>query len=123
MDIPDDLSENSLKMLVALMLAQAQECFWQKAVLGECLLEQSKLMKQDGLKDAVIARLAAHVAELYEAACEIASHNVIFPAVKRVRKPALNTDRQGLDSSSQCKAIPFSIRITISHGLGLACCL
>ena len=84
MSIPDDLSDNSLTILVALMLAQAQECFWQKAVLGVCLLKQRKLMKQDGLKNAVIARLAAHVAELYEAACGTASHNVILPAVKRV---------------------------------------
>lgn len=42
----------TLESLEQLMLAQAQECFWQKAV-------------KDGLKDAIIAKLAAKVSDFY----------------------------------------------------------
>ena len=42
----------TLQSLEQLLLAQAQECFWQKAV-------------KDGLKDASIARLAAKVSDFY----------------------------------------------------------
>ncbi|KAI9829089.1 MAG: pH-response regulator protein palA/rim20 [Thelocarpon impressellum] len=52
---PEDLDAASLESLVQLLLAQAQECFWQKAVM-------------DGLKDASIARLAAKVSDYYAAA-------------------------------------------------------
>ena len=34
--LPADLSEPFLKALQWLMLAQAQECFWQRAVIGTC---------------------------------------------------------------------------------------
>jgi programmed cell death 6-interacting protein len=34
--IPPDLTENALKSMELLMLAQAQECVWQRAVLGVC---------------------------------------------------------------------------------------
>jgi programmed cell death 6-interacting protein len=42
-DIPLDLTESFVKSLELLMLAQAQECVWQKAVMGRskttaCLL-------------------------------------------------------------------------------------
>ncbi|KAL3479994.1 BRO1-like domain-containing protein [Aspergillus californicus] len=56
---PDDMDEMTLQSLEQLLLAQAQECFWQKAV-------------QDGLKDASIARLAAKVSDYYADACEYA---------------------------------------------------
>jgi programmed cell death 6-interacting protein len=52
---PDDMDEMTLHSLSELMLAQAQECFWQKAV-------------KDGLKDASIARLAAKVSDYYSQA-------------------------------------------------------
>nr|ASF90191.1 hypothetical protein SPAR05794 [Bartheletia paradoxa] len=56
-DVPPspDLSTSFLECLQQLMLAQAQECFWQKAVL-------------DRFKNGTIAKLAARVAELYELA-------------------------------------------------------
>lgn len=47
----------TLACLEALMLAQAQECFWLKAV-------------SDKNKDSVIARLAASVSDYYNTACE-----------------------------------------------------
>jgi len=47
----------TLEAIEQLMLAQAQECFWQKAVL-------------DGNRDAIIARLAEQVGEFYKAAEE-----------------------------------------------------
>lgn len=49
---PEDMDVLTMECLEALMLAQAQECFWQKAV-------------KDGLKDASIAKLAAKVSDLY----------------------------------------------------------
>ncbi|KAI8817046.1 BRO1-like domain-containing protein [Fimicolochytrium jonesii] len=50
-----DLQAPTLTALTNLMLAQAQECFWYKAVV-------------DKMKDAVIARLAAQAAEYYDVA-------------------------------------------------------
>ena len=52
---PEDLDPVSLESLEQLLLAQAQECFWQKAVM-------------DGLKDASIAKLAAKVSDYYSSA-------------------------------------------------------
>ncbi|KAK7562641.1 BRO1-like domain-containing protein [Phyllosticta citricarpa] len=51
---PEDMDTMTLESLEHLMLAQAQECFWQKAV-------------KDGLKDASISKLAAKVSDLYVA--------------------------------------------------------
>lgn len=53
------MDEMTLQSLESLMLAQAQECFWQKAV-------------KDGLKDASIARLAAKVSDFYAEAGDYA---------------------------------------------------
>lgn len=52
---PEDMDEVTLQSLEQLCLAQAQECFWQKAV-------------KDRMKDATIARLAAKVSDFYSAA-------------------------------------------------------
>lgn len=49
---PEDMDIMTLESMEQLMLAQAQECFWQKAV-------------KDGMKDGVIAKLAAKVSDLY----------------------------------------------------------
>lgn len=56
---PEDMDEMTLQSLEELLLAQAQECFWQKAV-------------KDGLKDASIARLAAKVSDFYADASDFA---------------------------------------------------
>ncbi|KAK1753108.1 pH-response regulator protein palA/prr-1 [Echria macrotheca] len=56
---PDDMDEATLESLIQLLLAQSQECFWQKAVM-------------DGYKDASIAKLAARVSDLYNLAGEAA---------------------------------------------------
>ena len=53
--IPEDMDHATLECLEQLMLAQAQECFWMKAV-------------KDGLKDAIVAKLAAKVSDLYSLA-------------------------------------------------------
>ena len=50
---PDDMDPATLECLEQLLLAQAQECFWQKAV-------------KDGMKDGIIAKLAAKVSDLYQ---------------------------------------------------------
>lgn len=52
---PEDMDEMTLQSLEELSLAQAQECFWQKAV-------------KDGLKDGSIAKLAAKVSDFYSQA-------------------------------------------------------
>jgi programmed cell death 6-interacting protein len=54
---PEDMDAMALACLEQLMLAQAQECFWLKAV-------------QDKNKDSVIARLAASVSDYFDAAAE-----------------------------------------------------
>lgn len=58
-DPPEDMDAETLESLTQLMLAQSQECFWQKAVM-------------DGYKDASIAKLAARVSDLYNLASEAA---------------------------------------------------
>ncbi|KAI2467768.1 BRO1-domain-containing protein [Annulohypoxylon bovei var. microspora] len=56
---PEDMDQHTLDSLIKLQLAQAQECFWQKAVM-------------DGYKDASIAKLSAKVSDLYNEAGEAA---------------------------------------------------
>ncbi|KAJ5281417.1 hypothetical protein N7478_006789 [Penicillium angulare] len=56
---PEDMDDMTLQSLEQLLLAQGQECFWQKAV-------------KDGLKDVSIARLAAKVSDLYGDAGDLA---------------------------------------------------
>ncbi|RIB01840.1 BRO1-like domain-containing protein [Gigaspora rosea] len=57
-----DMSSTTLNVLVNIMLAQAQECFWQKAVYEK-------------LKDGNVAKLASQVSAYYEAAFELATNN------------------------------------------------
>lgn len=58
-DPPEDMDTHTLESLIQLLLAQSQECFWQKAVM-------------DGYKDASIAKLAARVSDLYNLAGDAA---------------------------------------------------
>ena len=59
MDPPEDMDDYTLGFLNLLFLAQAQECFWQKAC-------------RDGMKDAIISKLAAQVSDFYGDATELA---------------------------------------------------
>ncbi|CEI95311.1 hypothetical protein RMCBS344292_09501 [Rhizopus microsporus] len=59
-----DLSTYALQTLIHLMLAQAQECVWQKAAM-------------DQLRDGTIARLAIKISEFYDAAYEFASNSFV----------------------------------------------
>ncbi|MCJ1260843.1 pH-response regulator protein palA/rim20 [Lobaria immixta] len=54
---PEDMDTMTLESLQQLLLAQAQGCFWSKAV-------------KDGLKDGLIAKLAAKVSDFYDEAAE-----------------------------------------------------
>lgn len=54
---PEDMDTMTLESIQQLLLAQAQECFWSKAV-------------KDGLKDGLIAKLAAKVSDFYDQAAE-----------------------------------------------------
>ena len=54
---PEDMDTMTLESLQQLMLAQAQECSWSVAV-------------KNGYKDALIAKLAAKVSDLYDQAAE-----------------------------------------------------
>ena len=64
--IPDDISQNLCDALQNLLLAQAQECFWQKAVL-------------DKLKDTTIARLSCQVSLFYSVALDFLIKSAIVP--------------------------------------------
>jgi programmed cell death 6-interacting protein len=75
--IVDDFSESTLDSLKSLMLAQAQECFWQKAVLGASSLT---FAHTDHMKDGLIARLAAQVSEFYDHALSAAMTSVNIPS-------------------------------------------
>ena len=55
----------TLESLQQLLLAQAQECFWSKAV-------------KDGLKDSLIAKLAAKVSDFYDQAAEYGTKSDII---------------------------------------------
>ncbi|KAK9461740.1 BRO1-like domain-containing protein [Lipomyces oligophaga] len=57
MNPPEDLVSATLDVLIFLMLAQAQECFWQKAIL-------------DNLKNSLVARLASQVSAFYSGALD-----------------------------------------------------
>lgn len=59
-----DMSPYALQTLINLMLAQAQECVWQKAAM-------------DQLRDGTIARLSLKISEFYDAACELATNSSI----------------------------------------------
>ena len=54
---PDDMDLMTLESLEQLMLAQAQECFWSRAV-------------KDGYKDLLISKLAAKVSDFYDLSAE-----------------------------------------------------
>ena len=69
-----DLSQPVLKSLQSLMLAQAQECYWQKAVIGVCLMFATRsrrsahtdvrmidILVSDNYRNSTIARLAKQV--------------------------------------------------------------
>lgn len=58
------MSAYALQTLINLMLAQAQECVWQKAAM-------------DQLRDGTIARLAIKISEFYDSAYEFASNSSI----------------------------------------------
>lgn len=65
------LSPVSLQPLATLSLAQAQECFWQKAV-------------SDGMKSGTVAKLAAAVEELYEQAADQAKRAEIEHGIEAI---------------------------------------
>ena len=66
-----DMSPYALQTLINLMLAQAQECVWQKAAM-------------DGLRDSTIARLSLKISEFYDAACELATNSSIQSVYPRI---------------------------------------
>lgn len=57
--LPVGLDEDTVSALLALMLAQAQECFWQRATID------ATSGSLNALKDQSIAKLAAQVSEYY----------------------------------------------------------
>ncbi|KAL8651695.1 MAG: hypothetical protein Q9210_003103, partial [Variospora velana] len=62
---PEDMDIVTLESIQQLLLAQAQECFWSKAV-------------KDGLKDGLIAKLAAKVSDFYDQAAEFGTKSDII---------------------------------------------
>lgn len=74
---PHGLSAARLRPLATLALAQAQECFWQKAV-------------SDGMKPITVAKLAKAVESLYEQAAEEAKQAEIENGVEAFPRTWLN---------------------------------
>ena len=62
---PEDMDTMTLESIQQLLLAQAQECFWSKAI-------------KDGLKDGLIAKLAAKVSDFYDQAAEYGTKSDII---------------------------------------------
>ncbi|KAL8934966.1 MAG: hypothetical protein Q9216_005649 [Gyalolechia sp. 2 TL-2023] len=62
---PEDMDTMTLESIQQLLLAQAQECFWSKAV-------------KDGLKDGLIAKLAAKVSDFYDQAADFGTKSDII---------------------------------------------
>lgn len=79
---PEDMDATTLACLEQLMLAQAQECFWLKAVssdsssstitniAGNSSGSSGTIIGSSSKKDSVIARLAASVSDYFDAAAE-----------------------------------------------------
>ena len=65
---PEDMDHMTLESLEQLMLAQAQECFWKKAVI-------------DGTRDGIVAKLAEQISELYKLAEEFGVKSNAITAV------------------------------------------
>src|SRR5271170_5316091 len=79
----DDFTEPTVATLKFLMLAQAQECFWQKAVLGTYRRVLAKKLISiciDNLKDGLIARLAAQVSDFYDQALQAGMQSINIPS-------------------------------------------
>ncbi|KAI4210686.1 MAG: hypothetical protein LQ351_006461 [Letrouitia transgressa] len=62
---PEDMDTMTLESIQQLLLAQSQECFWCKAI-------------KDGLKDGLIAKLAAKVSDFYDQAAEYGTKSDII---------------------------------------------
>lgn len=86
--VPDDMDAITLECLENLLLAQAQECFWQKAV-------------KDGLKDLSIAKLAVKVSDLYSLA---ADYSIKSNAVSSEWIHHMTAKRHHLAAASQYRA-------------------
>lgn len=65
---PEDMDEHVLDTLSMLMLAQAQECFWHKAI-------------HDKMSDGTIARLAAQVSDFYANARDAAVNSATIDSI------------------------------------------
>jgi hypothetical protein len=67
-EIPWDLTESFVRSLEWLMLAQAQECAWQIAVIGQCSRINKSIVDSlatENYKSGSIARLAANVSSMF----------------------------------------------------------
>jgi BRO1-like domain len=66
-EVPWDLTESFVRSLEWLMLAQAQECAWQIAVIGQCSGENGLIARSlatESYKSGLIAKLAANVGSI-----------------------------------------------------------
>ncbi|KAI9249192.1 BRO1-like domain-containing protein [Phascolomyces articulosus] len=109
-----DMSTAALQTLINLMLAQAQECIWQRAAM-------------DQLRDGTIARLAIKIAEFYDAAYELATNSStqnVFPKqwlthmqVKALHFNAASQFRKACECISQNKYGEEVARLQIANSL------
>ncbi|KAI9014540.1 BRO1-like domain-containing protein [Phycomyces nitens] len=107
-----DISPCALQTLINLMLAQAQECVWQKAAM-------------DKLRDGTIARLATQIAAYYDQAYELATNSSIqdiYPAqwiihmqIKALHFHAAAQFRKASECISQNKYGEEVARLTLAN--------
>lgn len=117
---PEDMDAITLACLEQLMLAQAQECFWLKAV-------------KDGNKDSLIARLAASVSDYYDQAAEFGTqsasitsewlhhmnakqHHFAAAAQYRASEDCLNKSKYGEQVSRLQEALSAASDALKEHG-------
>lgn len=74
--LPAELTAEGVRCLRPLMLAHAQECYWQKAAQG------TPPYSPDGLKDGTVAKLAHSAAALYAASAAAARTSALPPGWK-----------------------------------------
>lgn len=95
-----DLKPAMLACLREAMLAQAQECFWQKAVI-------------DRLKDGTIAKLATRVSDLYGDALDFAANGVSVPGME---------GEDGIDSGCELPKVSDDEKCKVEHSHPLTTC-
>ena len=80
---PVEMTTPVLTVIQNMNLGLAQECFFQKAILGKRRTRQPALIRLDRMKDATTSKIATRVGELFTLAAEQAEQSKeVFHAVR-----------------------------------------